>query len=108
MIKPGEIQFHRDDLLRRTKLFSIRGPITGARQYFEVSVEAYSARVMPERVLELNEWVRQTTRILSYARDVAPLDGDLEPLSLDEKKAFGVRRKLGCLEYLSQTIFPLD
>lgn len=91
VLKPGDIKFLYDDEVNHEKVFSIRTPITDTETEFRVSNQNYHAKIMPQHVLDLVEYVNQMGYVLEHARDEQPFDEDLRPTTAEEKQRFGVR-----------------
>lgn len=69
-------------------------PITGLREEFVISSKLYSTYTLPACVAWLVEHINTVSRVMTYARDLRPMNKDLEPLCDEEQRLFDVRRTL--------------
>lgn len=79
------------DVSTKEFIYALRMPITDRWETFRISEKAVRSNTLPTGVNEkLDYWVSMR-KLLEHMRDYAPMTGDLNPITPDEKTIFGVR-----------------
>lgn len=73
-------------------LWSLYGAVTDRPELLHVSAQHVAAQCIPRSVQEsLDHYVRMRNLLEYHARDTAPLSGDLNPISPEERNLFSAR-----------------
>lgn len=75
-------------------IYEILSPLTNTWQEMEVSERMIARRVLPMGVCDLMDYYVITQELVQSARDIQVFNGDLRPISPEEKQIFGVRAGL--------------
>lgn len=91
VLLPGDVKFLRQDHVRATKVFGMTSRITDCDVEFEITNQHYHSRCLGKSTLALLDHIELTDKVMRVARDVQPMNDDLQPLFPEERQKFGVR-----------------
>lgn len=85
------VQYVRVNAARGVHIFQIRTPITQEWEVLEIPLKHYNSDCMPQEAQAKIDYFVKLRGLLEYGRDLCPMNGDLSPITPDERNIFGVR-----------------
>lgn len=96
------IQYWAYNSRLRVHIFKIRMPLTDNWELIHVSDQHLQLTCVPREVFEKIDYFVSMRKLLERARDHAPMNVDLTPITPEEKALFGVRPRFNKLRKLDR------
>jgi len=91
VIPTSDLRYSHRDPLSPDQIYFILMPITKIWQEIRIDSRYVKSGVLPSSVCSLIDYYIETKKIMEHARDLQIFNGDIRPISDEEKRLFSVR-----------------